>query len=98
MGYNLDSGEGLTYSQLVEKARQWLFQRRYAYQTTFKGPLADEVLRDLAKFCRAHKSTFDDNERVQSKLDGRREVWLRITEHLNLTQDELWRLYDGREG
>lgn len=87
----------MTFSEAVEKARRWLFKRRYAYQATFRGPLAHVVLADLAKFCRAKESTFHDNERVQSKLDGRREVWLRVTEHLNLTPEELWQLYDGRE-
>jgi len=33
---------------------------------------------------------------VQSKLDGRREVWLRIAHHLNLPEAQLWALYDGR--
>ena len=87
----------MTFSDAVEKARRWLFKRQYAYRATFKGPLAEEVLADLARFCRATESTFHDNERVQSKLDGRREVWLRIAAHLNLPPDDLWRLYDGRE-
>jgi len=87
----------MPFSEVVEAARRWLFRRRYAYQTTFKGPLAQEVLRDLALFCRATESTFHDNERVQSKLDGRREVWLRISAHLNLSPEDLWRLLDGRD-
>ena len=28
-------------------------------------------------------------------LEGRREVWLRIQNHLNLTQSELWALHSG---
>jgi len=79
-----------------ERARRLLFARQYAYRSTFKGPLADIVLRDLAKFCMANASTFHDNERVQSKLDGRREVWLRVAAHLNMSPEELWQLYDGR--
>jgi hypothetical protein len=81
---------------LFEEARRFLDERRYAYRATFKGPLAEVVLRDLAKFCRANESTFDDNERVQSKLDGRREVFLRISQHLHLSPEELWKLLDGR--
>lgn len=30
-------------------------------------------------------------------LDGRREVWNRIASHLNLTSEQLWALYDGRQ-
>lgn len=78
----------------TEKAKQFLNRRRYAYQQTFKrgSPYAGEVLADLAQFCRASMSTFDDNSRVQSKLDGRREVWLRIAQHMQLSEDELWTL------
>lgn len=83
---------------VVEQAKRWLFRRRYAYQTTFRGPLADEVLRDLARFCRANQSTFHDDARAHALAEGRREVWLRITNHLNLPPDRLWAIYDGREG
>lgn len=83
---------------VIEQAKRWLFRRRYAYQTTFRGPLADEVLRDLARFCRANQSTFHDDARAHALAEGRREVWLRIANHLNLPPDRLWAIYDGREG
>lgn len=82
-------------SELLERLRVLLGERRYAYQQTFKGPLAEIVLKDLARFCRANESTFHDNDRVQSKLDGRREVWLRLAQHLNLSPAQLWSLYSG---
>lgn len=82
---------------VIEQAKRWLFRRRYAYQTTFRGPLADEVLRDLARFCRANQSTFHDDARAHALAEGRREVWLRIANHLNLPPDRLWAIYDGRE-
>lgn len=69
--------------------------RRYAYRATFKGPLAEEVLEDLARFCRANESTFHENDRAHVLAEGRREVWLRIARHLNLTEDQLWTLYSG---
>lgn len=84
-------------TEIVQKLKQLLARRREAYRQVFRGPLADTVLRDLAHFCRANESTFHDNERVQSKLDGRREVWLRIQDHLKLSPDQLWAIYDGRE-
>jgi hypothetical protein len=55
------------------------------------------VLEDLAKFCRAHESTFHAEERVAGRLDGRREVWLRIQQHLQLSEDALWKLYHKGE-
>jgi len=85
-------------TEVIEQAKRWLFRRRYAYQTTFRGPLADEVLRDLARFCRANQSTFHVDDRAHAMAEGRREVWLRIANHLNLPPDRLWAIYDGREG
>lgn len=79
-----------------EKLRLALMRRRHQYQLVFRSLPGEYVLADLARFCRAHESTFHDNERVQSKLDGRREVWLRIANHLNMSPTELWELYSGR--
>lgn len=80
----------------VEKLRVALGERRYAYQKTFQGPLAEVVLRDLARFSRAHESTFHADARAHAVAEGRREVWLRIQNHIRLSPDELWRLYSGR--
>jgi hypothetical protein len=79
--------------EAIAASKAFLFRRQTAYTRLFHGPVADEVLRDLAKFCRAHTSTFHTDPRVSAQLDGRREVWLRITDHLNLMPDELWKKY-----
>lgn len=81
---------------MLDRLRIALAERRHAYTQTFKGPYGEVVLKDLARFCRAHESTFDPDPRVQSSLDGRREVWLRLQHHLKLTPDQLWELYSGR--
>ena len=81
----------------VEKARALLGQRKRAYRATLGSPAGETVLADLAKFCRANETTFRDDERKHVLLEGRREVWLRIAQHLNLTDEELWQLYDGRK-
>lgn len=80
----------------LDKLRIALGERRYAYRKTFDGPLAEVVLKDLARFCRAHESTFHADPRAHAVAEGRREVWLRIANHLNLTPDQLWQLYSGR--
>lgn len=80
-------------SAAIEKARQFIFARQTAYRVTFRGPRADIVLKDLAKFCRANDSTFHPDARVSDVMIGRREVWLRIQQNLNLTSDELWNLF-----
>ena len=33
--------------------------------------------------------------RVHAVAEGRREVWLRIAQHLNLSEENLWRAYGG---
>lgn len=78
---------------LIDQAKQYLERRRTAYVRTFTNPMGEEVLRDLAKFCRAHESTFHADARAHAVAEGRREVWLRIQRHLRLTDEELWQLY-----
>lgn len=86
----------MAVDDLVERIKQALFRRRFAYQKTFEGTLGREVLKDLARFCRAHESTFSSDPRLHALAEGRREVWLRIACHLQLPPDELWELYSGR--
>lgn len=82
---------------LLERARQFLGARQYAYKKTFQGPLGEDVLRDLAQFCRANESTFDPDARLHAVAEGRREVFLRIQQHLRLSPADLWRVTSGRE-
>lgn len=80
----------------LDRMRLALMSRRTQYQTTFRGPVAAGVLKDLARFCRAHESTAHTDTHAAARLDGRREVWLRVQNHLNLSPDQLWELYSGR--
>ena len=70
-----------------------------AYNSVFdkQNQYTNDVLKDLAKFCRFHTSTFHADARVAAQLDGRREVFLRIIEHLQLSFDELYRLHTIKE-
>lgn len=83
---------------LLEKAKQFLRSRALAYRNVFlnHGIDTDIVLLDLAKFCRAHKSTFHPEPSMSDRLDGRREVWLRIQQHLRLNDHQLWELYGNK--
>lgn len=79
---------------LVRKTKDFLFARQFDYRRTFETPHGEKVLADLAKFCRAHDTTFrPDSDRESALLEGRREVWLRIQKHLNLPQETLWQFY-----
>lgn len=85
--------------EFVEKAKAVLHNRQGDYLSVFdlNSDAAIQVLMDLAKFCRAHESTFHADPRIHALMEGRREVWLRIAEHLNLDMDTLWSLYgEGR--
>ena len=72
-----------------------LENRKQMYVRTFKSPTGEAVLKDLARFCRSNKSTFHTDPRVSAVLQGRHEVFLRITQHLGLTAEQLLQLYDG---
>lgn len=80
---------------MIEKLREFLNHRRNAYRRLLNLDNRDVqfVLEDLAKFCRAHESTFHPDERTHALLEGRREVFNRIQQHLNLTEEELWSLF-----
>lgn len=77
---------------LRELARRYLSTRRTAYVRTFRNPVAEPVLADLARFCRAAASTGHIDPYMAARLDGRREVFLRVSQHINLSDEELWQL------
>lgn len=81
--------------ELIERVKAFLRQRQMAYRQVFAGPVAETVLADLAKFCRASESAFHVDPRVHALLEGRREVWLRIVQHLELEEQELFRRFAG---
>jgi len=81
-------------NEVVDRVKSFLTSRKQAYQFTFeKNIYTKAVLKDLSKFCRADVSTFSEDPRLHALAEGRREVWLRIQNYLNLTPDELWDLY-----
>lgn len=79
--------------RVKEVVRRFLRRRRTAYVQVFCNPVGEEVLADLARFCRAHDTTMHADPRMHAVLEGRREVWLRIQRHIQLSDDALWKLY-----
>lgn len=70
-------------------------KRKNTYQKTFNCPLGKEVLADLKRFCYAVVPTADvENPYVTYLREGRREVWLRIMSHLQLTDDDVYSLFE----
>ena len=85
---------------LIAFAKQYLMQRATAYRLVFGSidlPHTRRVMADLARYCRATRSTAHADPLVTARLNGRREVWLHIQEHLNLSTDDLYKLYRGPE-
>lgn len=70
-------------------------ERRFAYQRVFagKGSVRDVeiVMLDLGHFCRAFASTYHPVH--SDRLDGRREVFLRIMDFTQLPHDALYLKY-----
>lgn len=85
--------------QIREAAKNLLAHRSRAYKLVFdeKNEFFKVVMADLQKFCRANQSTFHEDPRIHAALEGRREVYLRIMDHLNLTPDELVARYARKE-
>lgn len=87
----------ITKDQARKRDENTLFTRQKYYQGVFdkEAPAVQEVLKDLAKFCRANQSTFDADPRIHAALEGRREVYLRILDHIELSSQELWERITG---
>lgn len=83
------------HKKFREMIYEFVRSRSQAYQYVFDDERVDAkiVLKDLANFCRANQSTFHKDPRAHAVAEGRREVWLRIQQHLNLTPKQLQELY-----
>jgi len=70
-------------------------RRKAAFRETFdENNLSNQmVMEDLARFCRAGQTTFHADARIDALLQGRKEVWLRIANHLGLDETELVDLF-----
>lgn len=88
---------GNPYQSVKEAVQDFLRLRGQSYRKTFEGIHGERVLADLAQFCRANETTFHENERAHVLAEGRREVWLRISKHLHLTDEELYDLLKPEE-
>lgn len=59
----------------------------------FDNEHGKQVLQDLASFCRAKETTFHPDQRVHAALEGRREVYLRIMDHMEMEPEEFFAKY-----
>lgn len=77
--------------------KQKILDRQKAYRKVFvsKDAALKAVMADLKRFCRAENSCFDPDPRIHAVLEGRREVFLRIEQHLNYDPDALFEIYEN---
>lgn len=75
--------------------RDFVHRRKRDYVFTFRTEAGKRVLQDLAKFCRANETTFRADPREHAVLEGRREVFLRIANHMNLSTEQLYAIQGG---
>lgn len=85
----------------TDEARQqeYLRSRIGSYVRVFSNKAiagdAKIVLADLKRFCRGGQTPWDPDPRVHALLTGRAEVFTRINQHITMTFDELWELYNA---
>lgn len=85
---------------MIQGIRRVLSKRRSAYKALFApGPACDIVLQDLAKFCRATSTpavvsplTQQIDQSASFIAIGRQEVFHRISQHINITDADLYRI------
>ena len=93
----------MTLSEDAGRLFDFLKRRKVNYQLACSQPAMQELLIDLARFCHAGETCvmLDKNGKVDETLthmrEGRREVWLRIQQHLNLNTQQLYLLFTGKQ-
>ena len=75
------------------EALSFIRERKRSYQQGCGSETTRLMMQDLARFCRADRTCFHPDPRIHASLEGRREVWLRIQEHLSKTPEEVADLY-----
>lgn len=85
---------GRAFKATLDALEYWR-KRKGAYQTVFKSGYGNVVLADLADFCHAFKTTAPPggDALLAAQREGRRQVFLRIQHHLNLSPQQLSVLY-----
>ena len=74
-----------------------LRDRETAFKLTFRNPSGEITLADLLDFCGVFdEAPWHGDQFSQGRVAGRRDVGLRILEHLHLTHEEMYAVIQGR--
>jgi hypothetical protein len=73
-----------------DEVLKFVSEQQTAYRLVFGTPAGQVVLNDLAIFCRARETCVVPGDRDRTYvLEGRREVYLRAQQYLELSTEEL---------
>jgi hypothetical protein len=104
---NVDRARRLALNMLrrLTLVRAASFKRVFAIDAAAADPAAklrardvEIVLADLRDFGFAQKSTFHVDPQEAARRQGRREMWLRISQHLNLNEERVQQLVELDDG
>ena len=84
--------EDLAELETKERAFQTALDKLRLRKRAYEG-IPQDVRIDLARFCRAFTTCFDADPRIHAVLEGRREVFLRMQQHWDLTPAQLAEIY-----
>ncbi len=88
----------MDFAEGYGRTMDFLRGRKRDYQLATQQPAVQRMLMDLAIYCRANETCVVPGDRDRTNvLEGRREVWLRIQQHLHLSSEELYFLYGGKQ-
>ena len=79
---------------------RWLFRWLFRDESGALRRVGEHVLADLRGFCRASpgETIFDSDPLVMARREGRREVFMRIVNFLNLDEREVQQLMELDDG
>ena len=81
----------------LERTFSYIRTRKVNYKLCFGSPAGQQVMRDLGPFCRADAVPWGSDPYHTARLIGRQEVWLRIRQHLSLTDAQLLSIFGGKD-
>jgi hypothetical protein len=68
---------------------------RQDYQSVFAGPKGEAVLKDLAQYCGVGRDLFNPDALCMARNTGLRAALLRIQNMMNVTDQQIWDLFNG---
>ena len=85
----------LTVQKVIDNTMIFLRDRSTAYKLAITSPAGQMMYGDLLKFSRYAQGPADPDQFQTWRLIGRQDMIRRIQQHVNLTDTQLFALYNG---